>query len=323
MVVKFNKDVLAEFERTLDTIHPEKGKIPIKILGYGEISIVFEIIGDETEGVAFKRLPVFETEDQVTRHVNAYMEYNRLLKEDLGIEVPETDTAWFQSQDGKSIVLYCIQEKLPPVSMGNKIIHQVDVASTKQLVQLVMHALKRVWDFNKRQNVIQVGIDGQISNWSLASFDPSMPQITPDGHLVYIDTTTPMFRTNGVEAMDPTLFLKSAPGILRKSLMGMLHEVVDRYYDWRLVANDLIANFYKEQLPGLVPDVIATVNDFFTTDAVEFDIKPFTLDEIKSYYNHDKHIWQIFQGMRRMDRLVTTKLLRKKYNFYLPGKIKR
>jgi hypothetical protein len=321
--MEFDKDLLAEFERTLDTVHPEKGKIPIKILGYGEISIVFEIVGDENANIAYKRLPVFETEAQVTSHINAYMEYNRLLKEDLGIDVPETDTAWVPSRDGKAIVLYCVQEKLLPISMGNKIIHQVDAAGIKQLVLLVMNALKRIWVFNKQQTTIQVGIDGQVSNWSVQGFDPDMPRVDPDASLKYIDTTTPMYRVNGEEAMDPTLFLKSAPGILRKSLMGMLHEVVDRYYDWRLVANDLIANFYKEQLPALVPDVIATVNDFFSSDAAEFAIKPFTIDEIKAYYKHDKQIWTVFQSLRRMDRFVTTKIRRKTYNFYLPGKIKR
>ncbi|HME52220.1 MAG TPA: DUF6206 family protein [Candidatus Lokiarchaeia archaeon] len=321
--MNFNKDLLAEFEATLDTVHPEKGKIPIKILGYGEISIVFEIVDDENTNVAYKRLPVFDTEEQVTSHVAAYMEYNRMLKEDLGIDVPPTDTAWFPSRDGKAIVLYCVQEKLPPATMGNKVIHQIDAAGLEQLVRLVMSALQRIWAFNKQQAIIQVGIDGQVSNWSLVGFDPEAPNVAIDANLMYIDTTTPMYRVNGKEAMDPKLFLKSAPGILRKSLMGMLNEVVDRYYDWRLVANDFIANFYKEQMPDVVPAVIAVVNAFFSTDAAEFGIKSFSIDEIKAYYKHDKQIWTVFQALRRADRFVTTKLRRRMYNFYLPGKIKR
>nr|MDO8114087.1 DUF6206 family protein [Candidatus Sigynarchaeota archaeon] len=315
--------VLAEFDRTIDTVHPEKGKIPIKILGYGEISIVFEIVGDTNQNVAYKRLPVFETEDQVTRHVKVYKEYNRLLKEDIGIDVPDTEVAWFPSTDGRLITLYCIQEKLPSASMGNKIIHNVDAANVKQLVLVVMRDLKKVWSFNNQQSKIQVGIDGQVSNWSVARFEPASALVPLDSRLVYIDTTTPMYRVNGEEAMDATLFLKSAPGILRGTLMGMLHEVVDRYYDWRLVANDFIANFYKEQLPSLIPDVVAMVNEFFQTEASEFGIKPFTVEEIKAYYKHDKQIWVLFQNLRRMDRFTKTKILRKPYDFYLPGKIKR
>ena len=132
-----------------------------------------------------------------------------------------------------------------------------------------------------------------------------------------------MYRVDGQEAMDAMLFLKSAPGFARGLLTGMLHEVVDRYYDWRLVANDFIANFYKEQMPASVPAVVATINEFFATEASEFGIKPFTVDEIKKYYKHDKQIWVLFQNMRRFDRFVKMKLRRKPYDFYLPGKIKR
>jgi len=34
-------------------------------------------------------------------------------------------------------------------------------------------------------------------------------------------------------------------------------------------------------------------------------------------------IWVIFQNARKIDRYIKTKLTHKKYNFYLPGKIKR
>ncbi|MEX2682534.1 MAG: DUF6206 family protein [Candidatus Sigynarchaeota archaeon] len=314
--------LLAEFERTIDTARPERNKIPIKVLGYGEISIVFEITGDKYP-VAYKRLPIFDDEDQVTRHVNAYKEYTRLLRDDIGIVVPWSDAAWFRSAGGRVIVLYCVQEKLDPRSIGNQVIHAVDDPNLKVLVLCVMRELKKIWAFNKRQSKIQVGIDGQVSNWSIPGFDPALPVVDPAKQLLYIDTSTPMFRVDGVEAMDAVLFLKSAPGFLRGTLMGMLHEVVDRYYDWRLVANDFIANFYKEQLPGAVPTVVAAVNEFFATEASDFGIKPFTVDEIKKYYKHDKQIWVLFQNMRRFDRFVKTKIFRKPYDFYLPGKIKR
>ena len=32
--MEINIELLKEFEKTLDTIHPERGKIPIKILGF-------------------------------------------------------------------------------------------------------------------------------------------------------------------------------------------------------------------------------------------------------------------------------------------------
>lgn len=66
-----NKSLLEEFERTIDIIHPEKGKIPIKILGYGKISLVFELVNDVFP-IAYNRLTIFDTESQVQRHIKVY-----------------------------------------------------------------------------------------------------------------------------------------------------------------------------------------------------------------------------------------------------------
>jgi len=44
--MKIDIEVLKKLEKSIDTSDPEKGEVPIKILGYGEISLVFEILGD-------------------------------------------------------------------------------------------------------------------------------------------------------------------------------------------------------------------------------------------------------------------------------------
>ena len=102
-----------------------------------------------------------------------------------------------------------------------------------------------------------------------------------------------------------------------------LQEVLDRYYDWRLVCIDLIANFFKEQKPEIIPRLIKSVNNFFKTEASEFKIDSISLKDVQKYYNNDKMIWTIFQNARKIDRYLKTKLLMKKYDFYLPEKIKR
>jgi len=133
-----------------------------------------------------------------------------------------------------------------------------------------------------------------------------------------------MFRKNGIEAMDAELFLESTPSFLKFLVKAaFLEEVVDRYYDWRLVIIDLIANFFKEQRPELIPGIIRQVNKFFKEEASEFNMKPITFEEVQKYYKNDKMIWVIFQNARKIDRFIKTKLFKKKYDFYLPGKIKR
>ncbi|TKJ26385.1 MAG: hypothetical protein CEE42_04975 [Promethearchaeota archaeon Loki_b31] len=320
--MKIDIEVLKKLEKSIDTSDPEKGEVPIKILGYGEISLVFELLNNP-EQIAYKRIPIFDNETQVERHIWAYNEYNRLLKEDVGLNLPEYDVAWFKDEEGK-IQFYCVQEKLPSESVGHKVIHQLSDQDIKSLILLVMREMKKVWDYSKNHNNIDLGLDGQISNFAIIGFDPNNPKVDLDTKLMYFDTSTPMFRVNGNEAMEAVLFLKSAPSFLRWLLKALfLEETVGRYYDWRKVTIDLVANFFKEQKPELIPELINLVNKFFEEEAIDFDIEPLTLEEVKKYYKSDSSMWVIFQSVRRFDRFLKTKVFKKKYDFYLPGKIER
>lgn len=328
MELDLDKELLQKLEDSLDTSHIEKGEVPINVLGYGEISIVFEILGDKTPDIAYKRLPIFDSEEQVQRHIEAYNEYNRLLKEDVGIDVPAYGAEWVytgkKKKKNRKITLFCAQKKVPPPSIGNNVIHDVSDPDIKKLVYLVMKELKKIWDFNRKNDKIQVGFDGQISNWTLVDYKEDAPSVSETTRLQYIDTSTPLYRVNGEEAMEPTLFLKSAPPGLRYIVKKLfLQEVLDRYHDWRKVTTDLLANFYKEQLPDVIPSLVEVVNEFFATEANEFEIEPLTVEGIKKYYKGDKRIWVVFQTLRRFHRFIRTKILRRKYEFYLPGKIER
>ncbi|MHA1477511.1 MAG: DUF6206 family protein [Promethearchaeota archaeon] len=320
--MKIDIEVLKKLERSIDTYNPEKGEVPIKILGFGEISLVFEIVGDP-EQIAYKRIPIFENEKQVNRHIWAYNEYNRILSQDVGLNLPKYDVVWFKDNEDK-IQFYCIQEKISSESVGNKVIHDLSTEDVKTLILLVMREMKKVWVYSKNHETLDLGLDGQISNFAIIGYDPNNPKIEKDTKLLYFDTSTPMFRKNGIEAMDAELFLESTPSFLRFLVKAaFLDEVIDRYYDWRLVTIDLIANFFKEQKPELIPGIIRQVNKFFKEEASEFNMEPITFEEVQKYYKNDKMIWVIFQNARKIDRYIKTKLFKKKYDFYLPGKIKR
>ncbi len=320
--MKIDIDVLKKLEKSIDTNNPEKGEVPIKILGYGEISLVFELLNDP-ENIAYKRIPIFDNEKQVKRHIWAYNEYNRILKEDVGLNLPEYDVAWFKDDEGK-IQFYCVQEKIPSESVGNIVIHQLNNQDINTSILLVMKEMKKVWSYSKNHKIIDLGLDGQISNFSIIGYDPNNPKVDLSTKLIYLDTSTPMFRINGIEAMEAVLFLKSTPWFLSPLVKAaFLDEVIDRYYDWRLVTIDLIANFYKEQRSELIPGIIRLINKFFKDEASEFNMEPITFIEVDKYYKNDKMIWVIFQNARKIDRYIKTKLTHKKYNFYLPGKIQR
>lgn len=66
IITKFGveREFLREFEENLNPAKPEKSKVPIRILGYGEISTVFEIPLEGYSNIAFKRIPMFRSVEQ-------------------------------------------------------------------------------------------------------------------------------------------------------------------------------------------------------------------------------------------------------------------
>ncbi|MHA2006456.1 MAG: DUF6206 family protein [Promethearchaeota archaeon] len=320
--MKIDVDLLKELERTIDTLNPEKGRVPIKILGYGEITLVFEIINDP-HNYAYKRLPVFESQTQAKKHERVFREYNDLLNKELNINTPPFDVVWFENDEGK-IIFYGVQEKLPSESVGNKVIHNLGKDEIGTLILLALREMEKVWSFNRDNKTLNIGFDGQISNFAVNNYDPEKPRVDENSKLLYIDTVPPFYRKNGIEAMDVALLTKSMPWFVRGLLKAIfLQDIIDRYYDWRLVSIDLVANFFKEQLSELVPSLVTIVNTFFEEEASKFKIDPLSLEEVEKYYKSDKLIWVLYQKMRLFDRFIKTRLLRKKYNYYLPGKIER
>ena len=318
--MKINVDLLKEFERGLDPRQPERSKIPAKVLGYGEISTVFEI--EEEPDLACKRMPIFRHREELDQYQIIYNEYNRILNDKVGINVPPFGFTSFDC--GGYIVCFDVQKKLIPESFGNKLIHTLGGSDIVTLFQQILKQLKKVWDFNKASTDIQVGIDGQISNWAIRDFNVNSPHIDSKTRLCYIDTSTPFIRKNGNEQLDPELFLRSAPSFLVWLIRWLfLKDVMTRYYDFHLVVVDLIANFYKEQRPELIPGLVQAANDFFAVEAKGLEIRPITEDEVRSYYKEDALIWTVFLAMRRLDRFIHKWILRKPYIYILPGKIKR
>jgi hypothetical protein len=163
-----------------------------------------------------------------------------------------------------------------------------------------------------------------VNLWSVVGFDPANPHLDEQAPLLYMDTSTPLFRIQGVEQLDPELFLRSAPSFLVWLLrLLFLEDVVNRYYDSHRVVVDLIANFFKEQRPDLVPDLIMVANDFFTGEAADLSVALIEEKEVRSYYREDALIWSLYLSMRKLDRFIHTRLRHRDYPYILPEKIVR
>ena len=246
-----DENLLARFEIGLNPQNLKDSPTPVNIIGYGEISAIFQIA--DHPDVAFKRLPLFSDRSAAEKYVQQYREYCRLLTE-AGLSLPEHQTCIVQPPDRPTAV-YIAQRKLPLERFGHRLIHAADGQKIQSLLGKIVSELDKVWQFNQTARpVLELAIDGQLSNWVwLENADrPSM---------VFIDTSTPLFRKNGVDQLDPELFLKSAPAFLRWVLrLFFLDDVINRYYDQRRVYMDLAANLYKEQQPALIPLAVKIIN---------------------------------------------------------------
>ena len=284
---------------------------------------MFEIRAEGLQDLAFKRMCAFQTEEELQGYLVTFDEYNRRLESDIGLHLPPHGYASFVCDYGYP-VFYIIQKKLAPASISSKALHHLLPQESAALFQAVLGELNKVWEYNRSHPAAQVGIDGQLSNWAIEGFDPYHPGLPEGVTLLYIDTSTPLCTENGVEQMDPELFLRSAPPYLVWILrLLFVQDVMARYYDPRKVIIDIIANFYKEQKPELIPDMVACANDFISHQGSDLALQPIAEKEVKDYYREDEIIWSLYLSMRQFDRFVRKKVLQRDYPYILPGKIKR
>jgi len=309
-------DRLLAFENQLNPADPQSGSIPVEILGYGEISTTLCISG--MDGLAFKRMPPFPDEDAAAAYRQAVDEYCAALAA-TGIRVVEHDFASLINKDGEHIV-YLVQPRLEARTIGNARLQEATEEEFITMLTLILRSMAGVWRKNRRDEPGEsFGLDSQISNWVFSD-----EALTGEGQPSYLDVSTPLYRRDGHEMLDTEIFLKSAPsfliGIIRRFF---LRDVLDRYHDIRAVTIDVIANLYKEGRPDRIPLALETANRFFAGDASDLAVAPLTAKEIDAYYREDKFIWSFLLAARRADRFIKTRLLGKKYNFILPGPVKR
>ena len=312
---------LIEFEQGLNVRHPEQSHIPVRVLGYGEISTVLEIQSAQIGDLACKRMPMFRTEAEVTQYAALYEEYLDALNNRCGVDVVPGELIKLPHATGRTVA-YIIQEKLPTESIAHRAMLHLPADEVIRLIQAVLRETQKVFAFNRAHvNELELGFDGQISNWAIADFDAEAQRLPDDIHLVYLDTSTPLLRKGGREQLDPELFLRSAPFFLAWLLRLLyLDEVLTRYYDFRRVALDLVANFYKEQRADLIPALIDLVNAAFA--AQRDQLRPLTTAEVSAYYKQDAQLWSAYLAARKVDRFLH-RLIGREYPYILPEKIKR
>lgn len=305
-------DFLRRFEAGLNPLHPERSAIPARILGYGEISAVIACDGGNP-GLAYKRMPLFESRAEAEEYVALYEDYTAVLAQ-AGLSPIPGKMVWLPKAAGRGAVIYLLQPKLSAEAIAPAALQRLAPTEVPALFAAVLDEFAKVFTFNEQNRAeLEIGFDGQLSNWAVAGLDPI--------RLVYFDTGTPLMRRNGREQINAEIFLRSAPTFLAWLLKRLfLADVVGRYYDGRKVCIDLLANLIKEQQPALIPEVAAQCNERWAGRQTGFP--PISSTEVQAYYREDAFIWRFYLGARRLDRSLH-RLAGKPYPQLLPGAIKR
>ena len=103
----------------------------------------------------------------------------------------------------------------------------------------------------------------------------------------------------------------------------LVEQYIDDYFDPRLVLADLLGNFHKEGRPDRIDLVLAHINRWLAGPGADLDARPITREKVDRYYRKDAQLLELFLKVRRLDRFITTRLRRRRYNFILPGPIRR
>ncbi len=322
--LRVDLDLLQRFEAGLDPRRPERSAIPARLIGHSEVCSILAIGDRPQNSLVYRRMPMFEAAAEAERYIALHRRYLRTLGERAGVRVAPSVAVQVPNERAGRVIVYIVQEPVPEDTMGHEAIYRLAPADVMRLALLALQETAKVFDFNRAHHAeLEVGFDAQISHWAVSGYDPSRNLLPERARLLYMNTSTPLLRRRGQEQLDPELFLRSAPLLLMPLVRrAFLPELMNRYYDFRRVALDLVAGFPREGRSELVPGLIDSVNWFFLAERQENHFRPIMPDEVRRYYRYNASIWRVYLALRRLDRAIC-RLRRRPYPYILPRSVAR
>ena len=309
-------ELLAELERALDPARPT-ACAGVEVLGYGEVSAVLAIAS--LPGWVCKRMAGFRGAAAVGRYVEVVSRYVDLLCGD-GVGVVDTRLVPVELPRRRPVV-YLLQPRLDARRFGHALLQDADEAVFGAAVARVLACVLRVARGNHgRRDGPELALDAQLSNWHFPIDGGAV------GEPVLVDVGTPYLRRGGRYEIDAELFLAAAPPLVRGwyRRARAVERYLDEYFVPRLAALDLLANFHKEGRADRLPLAVRQVNDWLAAHADELaPASSIDLEEVRRYYARDAAQLELYLRLRRVYRFVRTRLLRRRYDFVLPGTIAR
>jgi len=277
----------------------------------GEISQVLELQGmaihcwrhpqDRREmPVVYKKMPAFLHRADAEAYVEHYRNYNALLRDEIGIAVPYFDARIVERQT--QVIVYVVQERVEPTSVCHMILREIEPAAAERLFSAILREYSKLYHYNLSQAAedVQIGLDGQIPNWAVADYAGQPNALMGDEGLLYLDTNVPMIRIAGRDVVNTDMYFQALPGFARGLIkrMGLDLEVMDRYYQMRLIMLDFLGNILVRGRPDLLPRFVEMSNEVLAGPFAADDMLPFTVEEVEAYYRRDVFIWRIWRSLK-------------------------
>ena len=285
---------VAEAEAAIGNALKTGDQGPLKVLGYGEITVV---VGWPTDHptVALKRLPPSRDRLRLERYADLIDTYCERLRAK-HIRVAPHDHV-IVAASGGGWALYNIQPLFAAPALAIESLRSTIPAAGNWVVRSVIgHAIKAT---------PELGIDAQFTNWFL-----------DDNDLILVDTTTPILRDQGKSALDVGMLLTPMPAVLRPVLRRfVVPDILARLHDPRSNVIDLTSNLHRERLADWIPHVLDEANRHLD--------RPIERSEVDAYYHSDKRLWSTIQRAKRTQRWWSTSVRRRPYPVLLPGPIER
>ena len=308
-------DVLADLERRLDPAAPERTD-GLTVVASGEVSACLRVAG--LPGLVCKRMSGFADAAAADRYTTLVREYVAELGS-AGVRVVETDLVPVE-RPGRAPVVHLLQPELPAETLGHRLLLTSDDDAVSDAVGRVLSTVLRLMTANQaRSDGLEVAVDGQLSNWSFGTAEE-------DARPVLVDVGTPFLRRDGRHLIDIGWLESPIPPVVRAYYhrRALVAAYLDDYFDPRLVAVDLLGNFHKEGRPDRVPSGVDTVNRWLAAETGPLGPQvPVTVDEVERYYRSDAGLLALYLRLRRADRFLRTRVLRRPYDFVLPGPVHR
>ena len=305
--------LLGRTEQGLDPGDPEADGA-VSVLGYGEVSVALTVAA--LPGHVCKRMSGFADAAAVDTYVQLVAAYLAELRS-AGVTVIDTQPVPVERM-GRAPVVYLVQPQVPAATLGTGLLHDADDHALAAAIRAVLGSVARLAEHTaQRTDGLEVALDGQLSNWS---FDGA-----PGSDPVLIDVGTPFMRRSGGHLIDREFLLAPVPAGIRAYYRRrrLVEAYLNDYFVPRLVGLDLLGNLHKEGAADRIGLGIEVVNDWLATSGVPGPHDPIGAADVDAYYRKDADLLALYLRLRRMDRFLQTRALRRPYDYVLPGHVAR